>query len=297
VKSRVFLAFASLTAIWGASFLWIKIAVLDIGPFSLVGWRLLFAVAGLLAVLAARRPERPRGARTWTAIAVVGVLTTALPWLCIAWAEQTLDSALATVLNSTVPMFTVLLGHFALHDERMTIRRVGGVALGFVGVVILTRSGQADGASGGSHAPAVLAMLISSLCYALGTIVARRYLRHLSSLAQAFYSIIAGTVIVWACFPLIDGGVRVPTRPMVWVAIAWLGVLGAGIGGYVFFFLLDRVGPTRASLITYLIPPIGVALGVVVLGERLDAFLVGGAVLIVAGLWVVNRKWTVHGDE
>lgn len=291
MQSRVIIIFAVLTAIWGASFLWIKIAVLDIGAFSLVAWRLAFAVVGLLPIVAVRRPEWPRGAKTWWAIVVVGVLSTTMPWLLISWAEKSIDSALATVLNSMVPMFTLVIAHFALHDDRMTLWRVAGLLLGFTGVLVLTRSAAGgEGPEPGSKLLGVLAMLGGGLCYSVGTIIVRRSLRHMSSLALAFYTVVVSAVLTWIVVPLMFGGVNVPTAAMVWGAIAWLGVLGAGLASYLFFYLLQQVGPTRASLITYLIPPIGVFLGVVVLDEPLDVFLIAGSMLIVSGLWVVNRK-------
>ena len=291
MRIRIVGAFALMTVIWGASFLWIKIAVLDIGVMSLVSFRLAFAVLGLLPIVAVKRPRVPRDARTWWAILVVGLTSTTIPWLCISWAEKSIDSALATVLNAMVPIFTIFMAHYALHDDRITFWRVIGLVLGFGGVALLTQSGgQASGSEREAQLSGILAMLVSGIAYSASTVVARRYLRHLSSLEIAHYSMLISAVLTWILLFVTIGSPTVPDAPAVWVAVMWLGVLGAGIASYIFYFVLHQVGPTRASLITYLIPPIGVALGVIVLDEPLDIFLIAGSVLIIAGLWVVNRK-------
>jgi len=291
VRSSVWGSFILLAAFWGASFLWIKIAVADVGVFPLAAYRLAFAMVGLAPFAMWHRPRPPRDLRSWFAIAVVGLFGTTFPWLFIAWAETSIDSALATVLNSTTPLFTLVLAHFALQDDRMTRTRVAGLCVGFCGVLVLS---MRDGLFGGGPLATSLAgpgaMLCAAACYAISSVVARRSLRHMTTLTQVFYAMAIATAFAWLFLPVAGVGVPAPSRNTVWVAIAWLGVLGAGFGAYLYFYVLHAVGPTRASLITYVIPPVGVTLGIVVLGERLDALLVIGSLLIVAALWVVNHK-------
>lgn len=242
MRPRIIGAFVAMTAIWGASFLWIKIAVLDIGPFSLVLYRLAFAVAGLLPILIWRRPEMPHGAATWRAIILVGVLTTTAPWLFISWAEQTIDSALATVLNATVPLFTVLIAHFALKDDRMTTWRVVGLLFGFAGVVVLSRSGSGESGRE-SHLLGVLAMMASGMCYTVGTVIARRSLRHLSSLAQAFYSVAVAAVLLWAAARLCPVGSV--CRAAILSGSRWSGSVFLGRVSHLFFSSLCCIGWVR----------------------------------------------------
>lgn len=292
MRIKIWTAFILLTLIWGASFLWIKIAVLEVGPYVLVAFRLLFGLLGLVGFVILRRPRLPRDAKTLRALVVLGVLNSALPWMLISWAEETIDSALATVLNGTVPLFTILIAHLALRDDRMTVPRVMGLLLGFFGVLTLTQrgSGELGSPRAGSDFLGQLAMLAASASYAVSGVYARRNLAHTPVLVQAFYSMLVAAVLMWIALPFLERTVVIPGSVLTWVAIAWLGVLGAGIASYLFFFLLHTIGPTRSSLVTYTIPVVGVALGVLVLDERLDWFLVVGTILIVSGVWVVHRK-------
>jgi len=291
LKARVWTAFIVLTLVWGASFLWIKVAVEDIGAWSLVAFRIVFGVLGLVPFLLFKKPALPRGRTTWIALLLLGVTSAAAPWMLISWAEETIDSALATVLNSTVPLFTILIAHFALHDDRITKYRVIGLLLGFLGVVALTgRDGGFTSFGSGSNLWGQLAMLAAACLYAMSGVIARRYLRHLTALVQAFWSMLIGAVLIWICLPLLGISLNVSANSVTWASILWLGILGAGIASMLFYFMLHAIGPTRASLVTYSIPVVGVTLGVLILGEPLDIYLISGMVLIVAGVSVVNRK-------
>ena len=137
MKLKDWLAFAALGLAWGSSFLWIKIAVQEIGPFTLVAFRLLFGILGLLLVVAISRPEWPKTRRQWLALVLLGITNTAVPFTLISWGEQYIDSAVAAILNSTVPLFTMVIAHFALSDDRLSAARLAGLLTGFAGVVIL----------------------------------------------------------------------------------------------------------------------------------------------------------------
>jgi drug/metabolite transporter (DMT)-like permease len=295
MKYREWAAFLSLTFIWGASFLWIKIAVAEIDPFSLVTFRLALGLAGLIAFFPLRKPAIPRGFRVWVSLAVLGIFSSAVPWVLISWAETSIDSALAGVLNGTVPLFTILIAHVYLHDDRMTVRKVAGLLMGFAGVVVLT---QRDGgltsvfADGGISRNLLGqgAMLLAAVSYAVSGVHARRNLRKVSPLVQAFFSMVFSLAALLCAIPLMGGTIAVPKQIDTWAALIWLGVLGAGIASFVFYYLLHAVGPTRASLVTYTLPVVSVTLGVIVLNETLDGWLLAGTALIVSGVWVVNRR-------
>lgn len=293
LNARVWTAFIALTFIWGASFLWIKVAVEDMGAYSLVAFRIVFGVIGLVPFLLIKKPAMPRGRTTWIALIFLGLTSSSAPWLLISWAEETIDSALATVLNSMVPLFTILIAHFTLHDDRITRNRLIGLLIGFLGVVTLSQRGGGDGLSwfgSRAHLAGQLAMLGAAFLYAVSGIIARRYLRHLTALVQAFWSMLIGAAALWISLPVLGVSLQVSRNPVTWMGVVWLGILGAGIASMLFYFMLHAIGPTRASLVTYSIPVVGVSLGVLVLGEPLDMFLVSGMILIVAGVSVVNRK-------
>ncbi len=295
MKLKDWVAFLSLTFIWGASFFWIKIAVREVDPLTLVAFRLAFGLLGLVFFFPFLKPPLPRDRRTWVSIAVLGVTSSAIPWVFISWAETTIDSAIASVLNGTVPLFTIIVAHLFLRDERITVQRILGLLVGFAGVVVLAERSAAGGAP---HDPVGAlagyagkgAMLVATFSYAVGAVHARRHLGGVHALVQAFFSMVFSLALVLVAVSAFGGGPRVPAKIDTWVALSWLGILGAGIASFVFYRLLHSVGPTRASLVTYTLPVVGVALGVIVLKERLDWSLIAGTLLIVSGVWAVNRR-------
>src|SRR3989304_4618458 len=150
MKARDWMVFALLGLVWGSSFLWIKVAVQEVGPATLVGYRLLIGLIGLAVVVAARRPSLPRDRRTLFVLGVVGTTNTALPFILISWGEQFIDSAIASILNGTVPLFTIVIAHLFLHDDRITPARILGLITGFIGgVVLMSRDLGAESRAGG----------------------------------------------------------------------------------------------------------------------------------------------------
>jgi drug/metabolite transporter (DMT)-like permease len=287
--------FLALTVIWGSSFLWIKVAVREVGPLTVVTIRLVFALLALVGFLVARKPGIPRGARMWGVLLLQGLMSTAVPWFLITWAEQYIDSAVATVLNATVPMFTIVIAHVFLHDDRITPRRFLGLMIGFVGVVILVHDDITPNAGAGGRALVNLAllgngaMLLASAFYAISNVYARAKLRGVPPIVQAFYTMLLADAVMWVVAPMVESPFTLPAENLTWLAIAWLGVLGAGFSYLIFYYLLHTIGPTRVSMVTYTIPVVGVALGVVFLHERLDWSLATGTVLIVSGVWWARR--------
>lgn len=269
--------------------MWIKIAVGDVGPLALVGWRLSFGVMGLMVVLALRRQRLPREWRTWRNLIVLGLINTALPFVLIAFGEQTVDSAVASVLNSTVPLFTLIIAHFALADDRMTPQRVVGLAIGFIGVLLLlSKDLGSEGWSG--SVVGQLAILAGAVSYGFGGVFARRTMRSVDPYLQAFIPLVAANLVIWALAIPIEGPHLLPSAPLPWLALVWLGLLNSCLAYLIYYHLLHRVGPTRTTLTTYLIALIGVVLGVVFLGEPLGWRLLAGALLVVIGIAIVNRR-------
>jgi len=289
VKLRDWGAFSLLGLIWGSSFLWIKVAVQELGPFTLVGFRLLFGLLGLVVVVLARRPTFPRDLKTWLALATLGIFNTALPFVLISWGEKSIDSALAAILNGTVPLFTLVIAHWFLHDDRMTLPRVFGLVIGFIGVVVLmSRGGDSPNARGSVLGQA--AVLGAALSYAGAAVFARRNLRQIVPVVQAFVPMLVAETAIWAAAAVLEWPLHLPTRPITWLALLWLGLLGSCTAYLLYFYLLHSVGPTRATLVTYVFPVVGLVLGVVFLDELVDWHLAVGAALVAAGIGVVNWK-------
>ena len=281
-----------LSLAWGSSYLFIKIGVETLPPLSLVAWRLLVGVAVLAVVVAVTRTPLPRDPRTLGHLAVLGAVNIAIPFWLIGWAELRISSGLTGILQSVSPFFTLVLAASFVHDEHITRGRVAGIAIGFLGIFVLSAPNLAEAgtAAGAERLLGELAVVLASLAYGSGNAYARRTLRETRPLVLATGQVVWALLMVVPLALLVDGGISLPRVPEAVLAVGWLGAVGTGFAYLVFFRLLTRWGPTRASLVAYLLPVVAVVLGVVVLGEVVDATFLAGAVLIVMGIWVVNRR-------
>ncbi|MBI5829362.1 MAG: DMT family transporter, partial [Chloroflexi bacterium] len=260
MKIKEWAAFGMLGLVWGSSFLWIKIAVQEVGPFTLVAFRLLFGVLGLLVIMRWQRQSFPRDRRTLLAYLFMGVVNTAVPFVLISWGETKIDSGLASILNGTVPLFTIVIAHYWLHDEKITVGRLAGLAVGFVGVVVLvSRDFGPQGLHGNLWGQ--LAVIAASICYATAITFSRRHLRNQPPVVQSFMVLLLADAVIWPATLMVDRPFHLPQLPVTWLALAWLGLLGSCFAYLMFFYLINAWGPARASLVTYVFPVIGVILG------------------------------------
>ena len=283
-------AFGLLGLIWGSSFLWIKIAVAEVGPFTLVALRLFFGVLGLSVIVLLRRQLIPRERRIWLAFLFLAVFSTALPFVLISWSETQIDSAMAAILNGTVPLFTIVIAHFWLQDEKITAQRLAGLIVGFIGVLVLvTRDLDPNFRLLGTMA-GQLAMLAAAASYAFAATFTRRNLHDQPPLIQAFMVVLLADALLWIIAPITEAPFQLPSLPITWFALLWLGLLGSCVAYLLFFFLIKTWGPTRASVVTYTFPVVGLILGAVFLNEVIDGRLIFGTALIVGGIGVVNMR-------
>ncbi len=290
MKIKQWAAFGMLGLVWGSSFLWIKIAVQEVGPFTLVAFRLLFGVLGLLVIMRWQRQSFPRDRRTLLAYLFMGVVNTAVPFVLISWGETKIDSGLASILNGTVPLFTIVIAHYWLHDEKITVGRLAGLAVGFVGVVVLvSRDFGPQGLHGNVWGQ--LAVIAASICYATAITFSRRHLRNQPPVVQSFMVLLIADAVIWPATLMVDRPFHLPQLPVTWLALAWLGLLGSCFAYLMFFYLINTWGPTRASLVTYVFPVIGVILGIVFLKEVADWRLIVGTLLIAGAVLAVNNPF------
>lgn len=281
--------FVFLSLVWGSSYLWIKIAVAEVGPFTLVAFRLLFGLLILGPLLLWKRPTLPKRPAVWGALALLGLINTALPFTLISWGETHIDSAMAAILNGAVPLFALLLAHRFLHDERMTWARSLGVLTGFAGIVVLMSKGFSPaGIQAGFWGQ--LAVLSAALCYGIAVVFARRVMKGVPPLVQAFATTLFADVMIWSGALVWESPLALPALPLTWTALAALGVLGTGLAYAVYFTLIQSIGSTRASTVTYVAPVAGVVLGVAFLGEPLTVQLALGTLLVVGSVLIVNRR-------
>ncbi len=288
MKTKHWLVFIALGLTWSTSFLWIKIGVQEIGPMALVTFRMTFGALAALAIGAFQKVNWPRDRKTWLTFAILGPTSLAIPIFFISWGELTIDSAVASILNATVPLFTIVIAHFWLHDDKMTAQKVLGLLVGFAGVVTLL----SEDLSAGAHSSAIgqAAVILASLFYAGSAVAARKFTQHVEGVARGAMPLITSTIFMWIVAPLAEKPFLVPSLPITWVAALWLGVLGSGLAMIMFYYLIHEIGPTRTSLVTYLFPLGGVILGVIFLDEHLSWQLLAGTALIISSLAVVNWK-------
>ncbi len=264
-----------LAALWGGSFLFMRYAAPAFGPVPLIWLRV--AVAALcLAPLLIVRGQQGVLRQHATSIALMGVFSSALPFVLIAWAMLSITAGLASILNATVPIFTALIGALWLR-ERLGVWRTSGLAVGFGGVLLLAAD-KADFKPGGSGW-AIAAMLLATLSYGFAANLARRRLTGVPALVNAAGSQIVSAIVllpfaVWFWPSTTPGW-------MAWSAAVVLGVGCTALAFLLFFRLIANVGASRAVTVTFLIPLFGVLWGSLFLGETLNAgMLVGGSVVV-----------------
>lgn len=284
------LVFLALGFMWGSSYLFIKIGVETLAPFTLIALRLGIGLIVLAGVVAFAREPLPRNPRIYGHLVVMSVINIALPFYLITTAEQTTDSALAAIINASVPLFVIVIAALALHDEPITVNRLAGLAVGFVGVVILV--GRGLGAVGAGDALyGELALVGSSISYAAGAVYARRNVRGLRPMIPALFQVGFAFLITAALALAFERPLPTSLRPDAVIAVVWLGILGSGLAYLAFFRLLAHWGATRTALVAYLLPVVGIVLGALVLSEQVDARILAGTGLVIGGVALVNSRY------
>jgi drug/metabolite transporter (DMT)-like permease len=285
----LWLVFVLLGLMWGSSYFFIKIGVeAGLPPLTLVASRLFFGFLVLITVVRLAREPLPRSARQYGHLVVMSVVNIVLPFFLITWGEQSIDSALAAILNATVPLFVIVIAPLFLPDEHVTLNRVVGLAVGFVGVLVLFVPNL--GALGGTGLLGWFALLGSSISYAVGNVYAKRNVKGLRPMIPALFQVTFAMLISGALALLIEQPIgRVPVTLEALVAVVWLGIVGSGFAYLAYFRLLSDWGATRTSLVAYLLPVFGIALGTLI-GEEITLNRILGTLLIIAGVALVNSS-------
>ncbi len=286
-STRVWLAFGLLALAWGSSYLWIKIGLGSLSPLTLIAGRLMFGAAFLIIVVAFARQELPRSRRMYGHLLVMSVINIVLPFTLITVGEQSIDSALASILNATVPLGVIVIAPFFLPEERITPARIAGLAVGFAGVILLVAPDLVN--LGDSDLTGELLLLGSSLSYACGGVYARRNVRGLRPMIPALFQVTFALVIVASLAAIVDRPWEtLKPAPEAIVAVIWLGILGSGVAYLCYFFVLQHWGATRTSMVAYVLPVVGIALGAIVLHDPITINRIAGTALVMAGVALVN---------
>ncbi len=282
------LVFFGLGFMWGSSYLFIKLAVGDFGTFTLVALRLTVGALLLWTVVRVARPPLPRDRRTYGHLVVMAIVNITIPFLLITWAERSVESSLAAILTSPVPLFAIVLSAIFLVDEPMRVNGVAGLIVGFIGVVIITSRGLTGE---GSSVTGELALLGASFSYACGAVYSRRNVRGLAPMIPAVFQVTFAAIITGVLALALERPWTARPDGEAIFAILWLGVLGSGLAYLAVFRLFAHWGATRTTLVSYLIPVVGIVLGYLVLQEPVDASLIVGTGLVIAGIGIVNSRF------
>lgn len=266
-----------LAALWGGSFLFMRVAVPELGPLALIELRVLIAALVLLPFLAMRRGLGLL-VRHAVPMTVLGVINSALPFCLFAYAMLSVSAGFASILNATTPLWGALVAWLWL-GERLAPRRIAGLAMGFAGIVVLSW-GKASFVPGGSGM-ALLAAMAATLSYGVAASYARRRLEGVDALAVATGSQL-GAALVLAPLALAWWPEQ-PVSAAAWASTVVMGVASTGIAYVLYFRLIERAGPSRAITVTFLVPVFAVIWGALVLGETLSAQMVAGGVVILLG--------------
>ncbi|HEY8739754.1 MAG TPA: DMT family transporter [Candidatus Dormibacteraeota bacterium] len=282
-----YLMLAALAGIWGASFYFIKVAIHDIPPVAMVFLRTLSAALALAVYISVTRVSWRQTARLWKPGLVIALLNAAVPYVLIASGERYIDSSLAGILNATAPLWTALLAPLFAEAEQLHPRQGIGLAMGFVGVVILAHP---TGSLLNSNFLGVLAVIGATLAYAIATHYSKRHFQDVPPQVPAFLQCALAAVLL-APLLLVSHPAHVPGLGAV-AATLWLGVGATGLAMVLSFRLIQRVGAGRTIVVTYLIPPMALLWGFFLLHERPAPAVFVALALILGGVFFITRRRT-----
>ena len=273
---------------WGTSFLFIKVILDDISPLELVTARMFLGAFVMMSFLFFNHSAIPRQPSFLAKVTVFAIFSNVIPFALIAWAETHIDSGVTSVLNSTMPLFTGLFAAVILVEEEFTMRRILGLIAGLAGVAVLAGRDIVDLTD--SSVVGQLAVVGAAACYGAMGVFARTLLRSNDPVTLTGLQLSLGALVALLVTLPVEGVPDYGALSMkAWGALLVLGLIGSGVSQWVYLWLVDNTGSVRASLVTYVIPIVGLLLGWAVLNEHLGANVIGGLALIVVGVAAVLR--------
>jgi drug/metabolite transporter (DMT)-like permease len=285
---------AALSLMWGTTFVFVKIAVATVPPLTVVAFRMVLAAA-ILGAWAwwgrSRAPAEARAARThprWGVCVALAVIGNCLPFYLIAWGQQSIDASLTSILISVMPLGVIVLAHFFIAGERVTAKRAAGFATGFAGVVLLIGPSALAGL-GGAEVAAQFAIVGAALCFAGNAVLARRSVVVQDALAVSAVVIAIGAALTLPMALVLERPWTLSPGAPALASMIWMGVGPTAIATVLYFRLIARAGPAFMSLVNYITPVIGLAVGTSALGERPELTAYLGLGLILCGIAVSRR--------
>jgi drug/metabolite transporter (DMT)-like permease len=284
------LALLLLSVLWGGSFFFAGVLIKTLPPLTIVTLRVGLAALILNALVKLLGMRMPGSGRAWRAFFAIGLLNNVIPFCLIVWGQSHIASGLAAILNATTPISTVIVAHLLTPDEKITGNRLLGVAVGFVGVVILIGPDSLQGL--GTNLLAQLAVLAAAVSYAFAGVYGRRFkAMGIAPIVTATGQVTASALLLFPVAMLLDRPwtLAMPALP-VWAAVAGIAVLSTALGYVLYFRILATAGATNLLLVTFLIPVSAIVMGAFGLGEHLEPRHFAGLALIGAGLAAIDGR-------
>lgn len=279
-----------LSFIWGGAFFLIELGLRGFPPNTLVFLRMALAVPPMLLILKILGHRLPTDSKSWGQLFILGAINAALPFILFFWGQTQIDSGLASVLNATTPLWGVATAHFLTRDEKATPARVAGVLLGMAGIIVMVGTEAMSGITGSVLAQ--LACILATLLYALAAVFGRTLSQStMTPMVVATGQVITAAVLMLPVALIVDQPWNLGAAG--WDA--WAGAIGLAVPctaiAYFFYFkLIDSAGASNAMLLAFIMPVVAIILGVVALGETVEAKELAGAALIALGLLAIDGR-------
>lgn len=276
-----------LSVMWGGSFFFVEVALKELTPLTLVLYRVGLASLILLAIVHLKGHKMPADPKIWIAFFIMGSLNNVIPFSLIAWGQTHIESGLASILNATTPIFSVVLAHFLTKNEKLTKNRVLGVIIGWVGVAILIGIDSMD--NFGLTVMGQIAILFAAFLYACAAIYGRRF-QDIHPLVVATGMLCCSTIMMLPLSIYFDQPWTLSPGIMSLMSLFGLAAISTSLAYIIYFHILATAGPTNILLVTFLIPISAILLGSIVLGERLSWSDFAGMGLIFVGLIAIDGR-------
>jgi drug/metabolite transporter (DMT)-like permease len=293
--NRSLIVWFILSMIWGSTWIFIKLGLRDLPPITFAGIRFLIAAAILWVVVALRRSVIPRKTSDWLMIAWTGVIAIAVNYGLVFWGEQRIASGLAAVLQAMIPAFGLLIAHYYLPTERITMRKAAGVALGVIGVAAIFYDQTA--VEGRSALWGCLAMLMSAVCMAYANVLVKARCQHMDHASLAAGQMIFGFIPLLAVGAIWEGNpFALHWTKQALISLGYLALVGSAVAFSLYYWLVKKIDVTKTMLIALVTPVIALLIGKLTLDERVTWRIVAGSAAILAGisLIVVQRRTNKH---
>lgn len=296
MKSKTWLWIILLALLWAPAFLFMKVAVQEIPPFTLVAGRVLLAAVALTVVMWQQKRRFPRFGAIWGRFAVLGLFLNVLPYILISWGEQYVDSGLASLLIGTDPLFTMVIAHFFIANDRLTPTKILGVVVGFGGLGLLVAPQVIDGIS--ATFGGITAVVLAAISYGMGGVYAKMYQPKTNPLVTTSAQLWLATLFLLPVSLLWERPFTLPMPSITAItAVVALAIICTALTHVIYLWLLRSTKVTQLAMIAYLVPVIGLILGIVVLGERPGWHAYLGGALILVGVMIINGRLSFKGQR